>query len=383
MESSARRVVDTSYYDIFGVSPDASSAQIRKAYYERARRCHPDKHPGDAAKEAEFKKLSEAYQTLFDEERRAAYDALGCGGLQSAGLYTDPRQVFAAVFGGPEFEPWVGVLGASVDESLQEAADKVYERVKENRAALKHLFAVGAPADVIAAAKEEKDSLRSEHRAALNVVEEAAAEMQWERVRACVEALEARIAPFIAACLRCDEGEEGTRAREAARANFEAELTREADTLRRCSMGDEMLRAIGYAYVRQTQKRLGNRAAGAARLGGLYEGVLHRAHTLREGAAAVGSAVSMAGAVARLANDSKLPAGAEKKLSEGQRAELTEKVRKQTLNVRPPRKVPNRRAARVGMFPGSGCRATQDPSQEPTQDPSQDGIPPRIPPRMR
>ena len=56
--------MDTSFYDLFGVSPDASSSQIRKAYYQRARSCHPDKHPGDAAKEAAFKELSEARRLL-------------------------------------------------------------------------------------------------------------------------------------------------------------------------------------------------------------------------------------------------------------------------------------------------------------------------------
>ena len=66
----AARAIDTTYYDRFGLPPSASSAQIKKAYYEKARSCHPDKHPGDAAKEAEFKDLSEAYQTLIDEEGR-------------------------------------------------------------------------------------------------------------------------------------------------------------------------------------------------------------------------------------------------------------------------------------------------------------------------
>ena len=110
---SAASVIDTSYYDIFGLPPDATAAQIKKAYYVKARECHPDKHPGDAAKEAAFKELSEAYQTLVDSERRAVYDAFGPEGLRGD-VNVDPRQVFAAVFGGPEFEPWVGVLGASV-----------------------------------------------------------------------------------------------------------------------------------------------------------------------------------------------------------------------------------------------------------------------------
>ena len=92
--------VESVFYDLLGVQPDATSAEIRKAYYQRARSCHPDKHPDDPAKEAEFKQLSEAYQTLFDEERRAAYDKYGRAGLNSEGIYSDPREVFAAVFGG-------------------------------------------------------------------------------------------------------------------------------------------------------------------------------------------------------------------------------------------------------------------------------------------
>ena len=91
-----RQVVDTHYYDLFGVSPDASSAQIKRAYYRLARDLHPDKHPGDAAKEQQFKELSVAYQTLFDEERRAVYDAVGRDGLTNEGAFADPQQVFAA-----------------------------------------------------------------------------------------------------------------------------------------------------------------------------------------------------------------------------------------------------------------------------------------------
>ncbi len=53
---------ETEYYDILGVPATASSAEIKRAYYKKARDCHPDKHPGDAAKEAQFKALSEAYR---------------------------------------------------------------------------------------------------------------------------------------------------------------------------------------------------------------------------------------------------------------------------------------------------------------------------------
>lgn len=60
MSSPKVVVADTTYYDRFGLPPDATEAQIKKAYYSKARECHPDKHPGDPVKEATFKELSEA-----------------------------------------------------------------------------------------------------------------------------------------------------------------------------------------------------------------------------------------------------------------------------------------------------------------------------------
>jgi len=236
---STRKAVDTSFYDLFGLTPDASSAQIRKSYYQRARSCHPDKHPGDAAKEREFKELSEAYQTLFDEERRAVYDAFGREGLQGDGAFVDPRQVFAAVFGGPEFEPWVGVLGQSVDEELQATLSAAQQRVSENHTQLLALIRADAPADEIAACRAVKASLREVEDEALKAVAEANAEIERQNVRACVSALEARIAPFVAAALSGEAVDDASRA--LAREIFEAGISDECNKLRRCSMGEPML----------------------------------------------------------------------------------------------------------------------------------------------
>ena len=122
-----RNVVDTTFYDLLGVGIDATPAALKKSYYRLARECHPDKHPDDAAKAAQFQELSNAYQTLFDEERRATYDAFGQDSSQNADAYADPKQVFAATFGGPEFEPWVGILGTSCDEQLQAALHAAQE----------------------------------------------------------------------------------------------------------------------------------------------------------------------------------------------------------------------------------------------------------------
>ena len=67
----------------------------------------------------------------------------------------------------------------------------------------------------------------------------------------CVEIFEARIALFVAAALAGDEVDDAARA---PRARFENSITDEFHRLRRCSMGEEMLAVLGYAFVRQTQK---------------------------------------------------------------------------------------------------------------------------------
>ena len=64
------------YYDILGVARTASSDEIKKAYRKLAHQYHPDVSK-DPAGEAKFKEVGEAYATLKDKEKRAAYDALG------------------------------------------------------------------------------------------------------------------------------------------------------------------------------------------------------------------------------------------------------------------------------------------------------------------
>ena len=52
------------YYDVLGVSKDATDAQIKSAFRKAAKTCHPDLHPDDKAAEAKFKELNEAYEVL-------------------------------------------------------------------------------------------------------------------------------------------------------------------------------------------------------------------------------------------------------------------------------------------------------------------------------
>jgi DnaJ-class molecular chaperone len=71
-------VRDTAFYDTLDVAPDASSQEIRQAYRKLSMRWHPDKNPDQEAEaQARFVEISEAYQTLYDAERRSTYDRQG------------------------------------------------------------------------------------------------------------------------------------------------------------------------------------------------------------------------------------------------------------------------------------------------------------------
>ncbi|MBE5733056.1 MAG: molecular chaperone DnaJ [Clostridiales bacterium] len=63
-----------SYYEVLGVSKDASEDEIKSAYRKLAHKYHPDLHPNDKEAEAKFKEISEAYDTLSDPQKKAAYD---------------------------------------------------------------------------------------------------------------------------------------------------------------------------------------------------------------------------------------------------------------------------------------------------------------------
>lgn len=62
------------FYQIIGVARDADTATIKKAYRRLVKECHPDTHPGDRKAEERFKRISEAYAILSDDEKRKLYD---------------------------------------------------------------------------------------------------------------------------------------------------------------------------------------------------------------------------------------------------------------------------------------------------------------------
>jgi molecular chaperone DnaJ len=73
------------YYSTLGTARDASADDLKKAYRKLAMQYHPDRNPGDAKAEARFKEISEAYDVLKDEQKRAAYDRFGHAAFENGG----------------------------------------------------------------------------------------------------------------------------------------------------------------------------------------------------------------------------------------------------------------------------------------------------------
>jgi molecular chaperone DnaJ len=73
------------YYQVLGIERQATEQQIKSAYRKLALKHHPDRNPGDAAAEEQFKEAAEAYAILADAEKRSLYDRFGHAGVSGAG----------------------------------------------------------------------------------------------------------------------------------------------------------------------------------------------------------------------------------------------------------------------------------------------------------
>jgi len=99
--------LNTDYYKVLGVSKDADQKTIKKAYYQLAKKYHPDSNKDDPNASKKFQEVSEAYEILGDDDKRAQYDTYGSagdhfgmgGGQGGFKSNIDPEELFRTIFG--------------------------------------------------------------------------------------------------------------------------------------------------------------------------------------------------------------------------------------------------------------------------------------------
>ncbi|XP_026160316.1 dnaJ homolog subfamily A member 3, mitochondrial-like isoform X2 [Mastacembelus armatus] len=110
--TSSRVANKEDFYEVLGVSRTASQKDIKKAYYQLAKKYHPDTNPDDPEAKEKFAKLAEAYEVLSDEVKRKQYDTYGVAGFdpsragagqqqyyRAGGSSIDPEELFRKIFG--------------------------------------------------------------------------------------------------------------------------------------------------------------------------------------------------------------------------------------------------------------------------------------------
>lgn len=118
-------VKETEYYDILGIEPSATPAEIKKAYRKKAMQTHPDKHPDDPDAQTKFQAVGEAYQVLSDPALRAKYDQFGKEDAVPQAGFEDATEYFTMIFGGDGFKDWIGEF--SLFKELSKATDEMMD----------------------------------------------------------------------------------------------------------------------------------------------------------------------------------------------------------------------------------------------------------------
>jgi len=109
-----KTVKDREYYDLLEVSTNATASELKKAYYKKARTCHPDKNPDDPQAAEKFQQLGNAYNILSNEQSRANYDKNGKSNdnefSANENMQVDVTVFFNVMFGSTLVSPYIGEL---------------------------------------------------------------------------------------------------------------------------------------------------------------------------------------------------------------------------------------------------------------------------------
>ena len=219
--NGGKQVKETQYYEILKVKPTASSAEIKKSYYELARKLHPDKNPDDPDAHSKFQKVGEAYQVLSDPNLRGKYDSRGKDGLGDIPV-VDASAFFAALFGSDQMEMFVGKLQMAVMAEGGSDLTRDETRILQDRRVVRLAINLAAILDGYAAVR-----------------------------------------PPVTTDDKTNENDQEEKLREkAALEKFEAQMKPIAQSLANAAHGPKMLKQIGFVYEKQAEQVLTDPVAG-------------------------------------------------------------------------------------------------------------------------
>ncbi|MGK3756882.1 MAG: curved DNA-binding protein CbpA [Bacillariaceae sp.] len=225
-EEAERIVKDREYYDLLGVSTNATATEIKKSYYKKARLCHPDKALDDPDAADKFQNLGHAYNVLSNEQSRAAYDKRGKADTtaEEEGGQMDPMVFFNVMFGSTLVEPYIGELGlANIADSMMK--DGGIATTEEELEAM---------------SEEERDKIMEEK---LAVMQEESEFKKAKRQVTCAKNLRARVQPYLD-LISIDSSDSN---KEDAKKQFRENCYEEAIKIAQGAQGDFYLKTIGFA----------------------------------------------------------------------------------------------------------------------------------------
>lgn len=255
--------VSTEYYDVLGVSPTATAAEIKKKYYALAMQYHPDKNPDSSEAEEKFKKISEAYQVLGDAQLRKKYNEFGPGrGSAPEDGFLDPEELFQQQFGGDRFVDIIGELAIGKHfKSMMARQGSKEEEGEEGKMSV-----------------EKKERTLDER---LQEIEERKKERE-ARVDKLTENLINKLAPFVKATGSTAPVEEKT---------FIEAIKVEAEDLKVQSFGVHLLHSVGYVYSLKANEYLSKKEF--LGIPSLFHRIRMKGHTVSETFSTVKSAVDV------------------------------------------------------------------------------------------
>lgn len=272
--------METAYYDILGVSVDATADDIKKAYRRLAIKHHPDKNPDDPTAGDRFTQIGIAYQTLSDPALRKKYNEFGAKESQPEGGFVDPEEVFGAIFGGDRFVPIIGHIGLASDmkAAMQEEDDgeddgKAIDSIKAKD--LKNL----SPEE--RARLEEKARVKAEKDKARQAEKDAQRE---KRVTELVENLTRKLSIFT-------ESATGPHDPDVSK-SWRTICVLEAEDLKRESYGVELLQTIGFVYQAKAKHHLATSQTFMG-VGGWLHNVQGKYHVFSETVSTLRSALEL------------------------------------------------------------------------------------------